>query len=510
MGGKRRRNMVLPALAALAVAALGFVRLAVTPAMAQQDGKVGKPSSVSLTIYNQNFGVVKDRRTVELTAGRNLLIVEDVAQQIDPTTVHFKSLTAPDAVVVREQNYQYDLINPMTMLNKSVGKRVTIRQNLGNGQQREISGIIMAPITAAVAQTGEETGGTGTTYNGLVIKTDDGKLVLNPSGEMSLHEMPEGLVPIPRLVWLVDSTQAGKHDAEISYMTQGLTWRADYVVVLSADDKSVDLTGWVTLDNKSGATYENANLQLIAGDVRRIQPPGRPRAGVGGLVMEAAKAAPQFEEESLFEYHLYTLDGTTTVRNNEQKQLTLLTANKAPATKKFVYDGRTGFWGIFNPDYRPGEQWDTSNYKKVNVIVEVKNSKPNLGIPLPKGRMRLYKADSRGSLQFVGEDEIDHTPKDETVRLRVGDAFDVVGEHKRTNFRRISEKEVEESFEITVKNHKSEDITVSVIEHLWADWRITQKSHDFVKRDARTVEFPVKVPKDGSVTVTYTVRTRWL
>lgn len=478
--------------------------------LAQLEGKVGKPTGVSLTIYNQNFGVVKDRRKVELANGRTMLIVEDVAQQIDPTTVHFKSLTAPNAVVVREQNYQYDLINPLTLLNKSVGKRVTIRQNLGNGQQREVSGIILAPVTAAVAQTGEGGDGTSTSYNGLVIQADDGKILLNPVGEAQLHEMPAGLVPIPRLVWLVDSAQAGEHEAEVSYMTQGLTWRADYVVVLSADDKLVDVTGWVTLDNKSGATYENANLQLIAGDVRRIQPP----AGLGGgrrnAEMMKADAAPAFAEESLFEYHLYTLDGTTTVRNNEQKQMTLLNANKAPCVKKFVYDGRTGFWGIFNPDFRPGEQWDTSNYKKVNVIVEVKNAKPSLGIPLPKGRMRLYKADSKGSLQFVGEDEIDHTPKDEIVKLKVGDAFDIVGEHKRTNFRRISDKEVEESFEITIKNHKSEEVTVSIIEHLWADWRITQKSADFVKRDARTVEFPVKVPKDGSATVTYTARTRWL
>ncbi len=491
------------------VAAATVLTLAASAAVGQQDGKVGKPTGVSLTIYNQNFGVVKDRRTVELGKGRTSLIVEDVAQLIDPTTVHFKSLTAPNAVIVREQNYQYDLINPLTMLNKSVGKRVTIRQNLGNGQQKEITGTILAPVTAQVAQTGD--GGGGTSYNGLVIKADDGRIVLNPVGEAHLHEMPEGLVPIPRLVWLVDSEEAGKHEAEVSYMTQGLTWRADYVVVLSADDKLVDVTGWVTLDNKSGATYENANLQLIAGDVRRIQP----GAAFGGRAQPQpaamdAMAAPAFQEESLFEYHLYTLDGTTTVRNNEQKQMTLLTANKAPCVKKFVYDGRTGFWGIFNPEFRPGEQWDTSDYKKVNVIVEVKNSKPNLGIPLPKGRMRLYKADSKGSLQFVGEDEIDHTPRDETVRLKVGDAFDIVGEHKRTNFRRLSEKEVEESFEITLKNHKSEDVTVSVIEHLWADWRITQKSSDYVKRDARTVEFVVKVPKDGSATVTYTARTKWL
>ena len=224
----------------------------------------------------------------------------------------------------------------------------------------------------------------------------------------------------------------------------------------------------------------------------------------------AKAAAPQFAEEGLFEYHLYSLDGTTTVRDNEQKQMTLLDAHKAPAEKKFAYDGRRGFWGIYNPlSYYPTEAYDTSAYKKINVIMEIKNSKPSLGIPLPKDKMRLYKADSKGGLQFVGEDEIDHTPKDETVRLYVGDTFDAVGEHKRTSFKRISDREVEESFEITVRNHRKEPTSVSIIEHTWQDWRITAKSSDYIKKDAHTIEFPVTVPQDGETKVTYTVRTKW-
>src|SRR5258708_9320505 len=238
----------------------------------------------------------------------------------------------------------------------------------------------------------------------------------------------------------------------------------------------------------------------MTGAVRRLEQPQRPMGG-RGMVMESAKAAPQFQEESFFEYHLYTLDGTTTVRDNEQKQMTLLNANKVPAVKKFAYDGRRGFWGIHNPGYRPGEGYDTSTYKKVNVMMEVKNSKPNLGIPLPKGKIRMYKADSRGSLQFVGEDEIDHTPKDETLRLYVGDSFDMVGEHKRTDFKRIGPKEVEESFEIVVKNHRNEAATVSIFQHLWADWRITAKSHDYIKKDASTVEFVVPVAQDEEAKV---------
>lgn len=498
-----RRGMSL-----LAVIALMSVAAACP---AQNEARMNRPTSIALTIYNQNFALVKDRRAIELVNGRNQIVIEDVAAQIDPTSVHFKSITAPNAVAVREQNYLYDLINPTTLLNKSVGKRVTIRQPLADGKIREVSGTILTPVSVAVAQTGDSGGGTGTVYNGMVIRADDGQLILNPSGEIALHEMPPGLISRPQLVWLVDSTQAGRHDAEVSYMTNGVTWKADYVVVVSNDDKMVDITGWVTLDNKSGATYENANLQLIAGDVRRIQPP-QPHKMMRGVPQVDAMmaAAPQFQEESFFEYHLYTLDGTTTVRDNEQKQMTLLNANRVPAVKKFVYDGRRQFWGIHDPNFRPGEGYDTSDYKKVNIIVEIKNAKPNMGIPLPKGKMRMYKADSRGSLQFVGEDEIDHTPKDETVRLYVGDSFDIVGEHKRTDFKRISQREVEESFEITLRNHREEAATVSVIEHLWADWRITAKSHDFIKKDARTAEFPVTVPKGGEVKVTYTVRTKWL
>lgn len=478
-------------------------------ALAQERPAGPKPSRVALTVYNQNFAVVKEAREIDLKQGINPVVISDVAKLLDPTTVHFKSLTAPDAVAVREQNYQYDLITPATLLNKSVGKRITLRRTLPNGQKEEVKGTIVTPVEQVVAQTGESDGRPIQTYGGLVVRLDDGSLLLNPTGEIQLHEMPEGLIPIPQLAWTVDVARAGRHAAEVSYMTQGISWKADYVVVLANDDKSADLTGWVTLDNQSGATYANASLQLIAGDVRRIEQARKALPGIAGAERLAA-AAPQFKEESFFEYHLYTLDGQTTVRDKEQKQMTLLSATGAPAVKKFVYDGRRGHWSVHNPEYRPGEGYDTSAQKKVNVVMELANKKPGLGVPLPKGRMRLYKADARGSLQFIGEDEIDHTPKDETLRLYVGDSFDVVGEHKRTNFRRIGEKEVEETFEISLRNHREEATPVSIIEHAWADWRITQKSHDFKKLDARTFEFAVTVPKDGAVTVTYTVRTRWL
>ena len=231
----------------------------------------------------------------------------------------------------------------------------------------------------------------------------------------------------------MDSALAGGHEVEISYLTQGVTWEADYVLVLSGDDRTADLTGWVTLDNQSGATYDNARLQLIAGDVRRVvEELGAVMAMMDyGGAPAPASAAPQFEEQAFFEYHLYTLDGATTVRHNEQKQMTLLNANNVPAEKRFMYDGRSGFWGILNTAYQPNESYDTSANAKVNLYVTLENHLPRLGIPLPKGKMKFYKADAQERLQFIGEDKIEHTPKEETLRLHLGDAFDLTGEHRR-------------------------------------------------------------------------------
>ncbi len=484
------------------------VLLCLGGAAAGQAPKASKAKGVALTIYNQNFALVKEKRSIDLATGRNSLLIEDVAALIDPTSVSIKSLTAPGAVAVREQNYQYDLMSPTTLLNKSVGKPITITQIFDNGRTRDIKGTIMAPFSVSVAQTGERQGGSETNFSGLIVKANDGGIVLNPMGQITLHEMPAGLIVRPQLSWLLDSTKAGPHEVEVAYMTDGVTWKADYVAIVNSDDRSVDVTGWVTLDNQSGATYENASLQLIAGDVRRLRP-ATTRGSYGGGAADSVAPAPQFREESFFEYHLYTLDGTTTVRDKEQKQMTLLAAEKAPAEKKFVYDGRRGIWGVWLNGDHPGESYDKSAQTKFNVVMEIQNSKPALGIALPKGRVRLYKADSRGALQFLGEDAIDHTPKDETLRLYVGESFDAVGERKRTNFRRISDREVEESFEIGLRNHRTEDMRVSVIEHLSSDWEILEKSQNYVKKDAHTVEFVVPLKKDGEAKVTYTVRTRW-
>ena len=464
-------------------------------------------NSIALTVYNQDFALVRDRREMDFTEGRNTVTVEDVAGQLDRTSVHFKSLTAPETIVVREQNYRYDLIEPNTLLAKSVGKQITVRKHIGEGQIREVKGSLLASgVVRFDATVGSLPG------SGMVIRTEEGEIVLQPSGEITLHEMPEGLISRPQLVWLADCTQAGVHEAEISYMTAGINWTADYVAVINSDDTAVDLTGWVTLDNRSGATYENANLQLVAGDVRRLPPPALRASNPGHAVMGLAMSAPapQFEAEKLFDYHLYSLDGTTTVRNNEQKQMTLLSANEISARKRFVYDGRQLFRSLRYGSYLPGEHYDTSDYSKINITMLVENSRPNLGVPLPKGRMRLFKADRQGRLQFVGEDSIDHTPRDETLRLYIGDAFDLVGEHRRSDFKRLGKKQVEERFEIVLRNRGEETVEITILEHVWADWEILNRTHPYVKKDARTLEFPVQVAAGGEVKVSYTVRTRWL
>lgn len=460
-----------------------------------QDTASGR-KAVQLTVYNQNFALVKDVRTVDLKKGITSIELEDVAARIDPTSVLFKSLTAPNSVTILEQNYQYDLISPDNILNKSVGQRVRFTRFNDKGEPIPDSGVLLNPPK----------------NGGITIRTDDGRIVLNPTGQISLDRMPEGLHPRPTLNWLLQCDRDGRHEAEISYITEGVNWRADYVALVNKDDTALDLSGWVTLTNESGATYENAKLTLVAGDVRRVTEVARDRfpEGYGGIM---AKAAPQFEEKPFFEYHIYTMQRPTTIRDNETKQLSLLNVANVPVKKEFIYDGRGNWWRSWWYPGRvgePGGGYDTSDYHKVNVVLEFKNSKENnMGMPLPKGTVRVYKLDDTGSQQFVGEDTIDHTPRDEKVRLYIGDAFDVVGDYKRTNYEKISNRAIEESFEVKIRNHKDSPVEVKVVDHVWADWKVVRSSHEYVKKDAQTIEFPVRVPQNGEVTVTYTIRVQW-
>lgn len=474
--------------------------LLVFPCLAQESS-VSDSQGVHLTIYNQNFGLVRDTRKIDLKEGVNFVRVEDVAAQIDPTSVSFSSVTAPNAVVVREQNYQYDLLNPTSILKKSVGKSVKFRQTLPSGAVRELMGVLLNPPEATVSDTD---GNVQERSQGLVLKTAEG-VILNPEGQAELAELPKGLVSKPSLLWKLETTKPGQHDTEIAYQTGGLGWKCDYVAVANADDSKADLTSWVTLDNKSGATYENASLKLLAGDVHKVTPPPPPMPMAMDAVAETAAMPPppQFKEQSFAEYHLYTLQGKTTVRDNETKQLSLFNAAEVPVKKLFIFEPETA-------QYYMGGNGGEQRLQKVAVKLEMLNSEANhLGMPMPKGKVRVYKQDADGALQFVGEDLIDHTPRDEKIRLYIGDAFDVVAERRQTNMEQVSNRVQRMSYETKLRNHKASAVTVTVVEHAGGEWTIKNASHQHKKRDSRTYEFTVDVPANGEATLTYTIEVRY-
>jgi hypothetical protein len=456
-------------------------------------------SALEVTVYNSNLGLVKETRPFTLKNGVNAVSVVDVAAQIDPTSVHFKSLTAPDAVSVLEQDFRYDLISQEKLLQRYLGKEIELQRYGMSGEKKElIKGVLLA------------------SSGGRILRVGD-KLVLNPQGEAILPELPEGLLTKPTLMWQLNSRKAGDHTGEISYLTGGLSWNADYVLVVDKDDAKADLNAWVTVANNSGATYKDAKLKLVAGDVHRAPVPMAPRGRpMYAKMAMAAEADGGMTEKSFFEYHLYSLGRLTTLADNSSKQVEMASAAGVPVRKLFTYDGAYGSvqWNYFGDSgyWDPGYGIGGEN-KKVSVYFEFENKKQNsLGIPLPKGRVRVYKKDDDGSLQLAGEDAIDHTPKDEKVRVKMGEAFDVVGERRRVNYQsELKGRRFEETFEVKLRNHKESDATVTVVEHLyrWTNWKIVDASAKWTKKDAQTIEFEVPVKKDGEAVVTYTVRYSW-
>ncbi|MBC8000172.1 MAG: DUF4139 domain-containing protein [Leptolyngbya sp.] len=466
-----------------------------------QNSKVSESKGIALTIYNQNFGLVKDSRILELTNGINYVTCEDVAAKIDPTSVSFTSLTAPNQVVVREQNYKYDLIDPTTILNKSVGKTARFKQYVGS-QVVDLTGVLLNGPSATVGSTD---GGSSEIALGLVLKTPAG-IILNPEGQVELAELPAGLVSKPCLDWKLETDKPGAHDVEIAYQTSDINWKCDYVAVTNANDTNCDLTSWVTLDNKSGGTYKEAALKLIAGDVHKVQDVAAPQQMMEMAMDSAAPAAPpppQFTEQSFAEYHMYTLAGKTDVNNNETKQLSLFNASDVPVKKQFIMeseDART-FGGDIDES---GKQ-----KKKIQIKLEMLNKEDNhLGMPMPKGKVRVYKKDADGALQFVGEDEIDHTPRDEKIRIYIGDAFDLVGERRQTINEQPNNHLQRMSYEITLRNHKKEAAKIQVIEHCYGDWKVVATSIPHTKKDSHTFEFAADVPANGEVKITYTIEVK--
>jgi len=443
------------------------------------------------------FGVVRQTRTIAMRAGTFDLPFTDVAAFIDPTSVGFVDLTDPSTTVL-EQNFQFDLVSPEKLYERYLGREVRIDAAIGD----EVESIVGTLLSANQGQ--------------FVLQTDGGVRVVPATGaQVQLGELPGGLLTKPTLVWKVSSKSAGEHLVRTTYQTAGMTWRADYNLVLNADDTAADLAAWVTLLNLSGASFPDTNLKLVAGDVQRIQPSPR-RGAIGGrevMMMARADADVGFEEKSFFEYHLYTLPRKTDVLANTSQQIALFPPRPGVKVEKELLLPAVGaMWGGDQPILDRG--WGIGEKPKVEVFLRFRNDEASgLGLPLPKGKVRAYKRDDAdGSLEFIGEDLIDHTPKNERVRIRLGNAFDVTAERVQTDFTvDTARRTMTESFRITLRNAKKDAQAVEVREslHRWATWEIAKKTLDFTKLDARTVNFTVTVPAEGEASFEYTVRYTW-
>ncbi len=424
---------------------------------------------IAVTVYNNNLGVVKDVREIKLNSGSTKISITDVAKLIDPTSVHIKLHGE-----VIEQNYQYDLVNLQKILHKYIDKNV----QLVNEKNDFVEGTLLSA-----------------SGNQIVLQKKDGGLLMIPNLDkyrLSVGSLPEGLITKPTLVWTVNSRKSGKQDVEISYQTRGMNWHAEYVAVLNKDDTKLDLNAWVSVENNSGTTYKNAKLKLVAGDVNRVKE-NKPLYK-GRVAMEDAvyQTAPQFKEKSFFEYHIYNLQRPTTLAQNETKQISLFQAQNVTAKKKYFYASGGSYYNRGNG--------------KVNVIVEFDNKdSQKLGIPMPKGKVRMYKSDGE-SIEFVGEDLIDHTPRNETIKLKIGDAFDILAEERQVEHKKITDRVYEQVFEVKIKNRKKEDVVVEVEKRLGYNWEILNSSIGYKKKNASTITFQVPVKENDETVLRFKVR----
>ena len=469
-----------------------------------------QPGAIAPDVYRSGgrgqvipgYAVVRQQRDINLTRGRNDVRFSNVAAFIDPTTVMFESLTDPAGTSVVEQNFQFDLVSQEKLLQKYIDQTVKVDQVRGNAVE-SFSGTLLS------------------TSGGMILKRDDGSVQLLPNNAgVTLPSLPGGLITRPTLVWDLNAKQPGNHRTRVSYQTTGITWWADYNIAYAdganANACTLDIGAWVSIINQSGASYPEAKLKLVAGDVQRAQAAGRVERRDAPLrSMVAAEAPPGFAEKSFFEYHLYTLGRPTTLPDNSTKQIELFPAARAvPCEKILMYSGQAQVFPVYGASPLTDRNYGVQGNRKVDVHLGFRNSPDhNMGMPLPAGRIRVSKLDSADkTLEFIGEDVIDHTPRNEKVRIRMGSAFDVVGERRQADFRiDTSRKTMAEDIEIKLRNQKKEPVTVVVRENLyrWVNWQITAKTHEFEKQDARTVHFPVKIAAGEEVTVRYSVQYTW-
>lgn len=470
-------------LIAAAAAAVHPSTRAAAPSSTPQESTRDDQVDLSVTVYNTSLALVRDVRNIALAPGTHDLRFMDIAATVNAATVHFRSLTEPSRLNVLEQNYEYDLLEPDKLLRKYVGREVTIvrrRQDGGTTIEEPVTATLLSYNNAPVWQIGSE------------IVTG-----LQPD-HIRFPNLPGNLYSRPTLIWTLDNGGAPHHRVEASYLAGRLSWNADYVLTVSRDDKTADLDGWVTLNNSSGTEFRNARLQLVAGELNRVRQEMSRRMDVLSEAA-AAPAASAMTQEAFSEYHLYSLERRTSIANNETKQVSMLTAGGVPVVKRYVVNGEPYYFRSAHPG-APLKQ-------SVEVFYQFKNEqKAHLGMPMPAGIVRVYQADSRGGVQFAGEDRIAHTPKDETLNLKIGHAFDIVAERKQTDFQKIAHNVYETEYEITLRNHKTVPVSVEVNEPVGGTWRVLTSTHQWTKTAAFAVQFNVPVAPDKPVVLKYRVR----
>ena len=456
----------------------------------------------ALTVYNQGFAVVRERVPLDLKAGENAVAFAGATAQLEPDSVVLRDPAGRVQVRILEQSYRADAMSQGALLALNEGKEIDFVVRDQNAKEYNVRGKII--------RSGHNPGG-GEQLTPIIEV--DGKLRFSLPGQPLFPALAGDGILKPTLNWILAANQPAKFEAELGYITGGLSWQAAYNLVAPEKGDMLDIVGWVTVNNQSGKRFDNASIKLMAGDVNRVQPQRqyKPAAARGAVMMDMMEAA--VTEKAFDEFHLYTLPRAVTLRDRETKQVEFMRATGVKAPVIYVYDGAAQF-GVFYGGMNRDPNYGTQSNKKVWVMREFRNSEENkLGLPLPKGRMRFYRRDDAdGRIEFTGENELDHTAKNELIRVKTGDAFDVVGERIRTNFNMSNRQDfAEEDFEIKVRNRKSEPIQVRVVEHLyrWSNWSVTQKSQDFTKKDAQTIEFSVPVPPDTEKVVTYRVRYEW-
>ncbi len=441
-------------------------------------------AELAVTVYNSDIALVRDVRSLQLAPGVANLRFMDIAATVNPATVHFRSLTEPSRLSVLEQNYEYDLLEPDKLLRKYVGREVTLmrtRQDGGSTRQEEVKALLLSYNSAPVWKIGTE------------IVTGLG------ADHIRFPELPDSLYSRPTLIWTIENDGGARHRVEASYLAGKLSWQADYVLTVGRDDRSGDLNGWVTLTNGSGTAFRNATLQLVAGDLNRV------RQQLGRMAMDAvarrAEAAPApMAQEAFSDYHLYTLGRKTTINNNQTKQVSMLEGTDLPVVKRYVVEGQNYY---YHNQQHPGAPLKDN----VQVYYQFKNDqKGGLGLPMPAGVLRVYQEDSKGGVQFVGEDRISHTPKDETLNVKIGNAFDVICERSQIDFRKVASNVYELEYQITLRNHKPNPVAVEVNEPIGGTWQMVRSSHQWAKTAAWAAQFKVPVAADGSAVLKYRVR----